>query len=169
MKVIKSILFFMVSLGIILLFFGFYELYEVIVGIGDFKAMIYLIIFGLTFLIMAREFYCLFYRLEKKENEIEELINSGKVVIASFESVVEEEMMVEGEYRCKIICNYIDSFTNQEYKFHSDTIYYDVKETSDVIDVLGKKEFVVYCDHLDMNKYYVDVSDVEDKLDSITN
>ena len=50
MKVIKSILFFMVSLGIILLFFGFYELYEVIVGIGDFQAMIYLIIFGLTFL-----------------------------------------------------------------------------------------------------------------------
>ena len=107
--------------------------------------------------------------MEKNENEIEELINSGKVVIASFESVVEEEMMVESEYRCKIICNYIDSFTNQEYKFHSDTIYYDVKETSDVIDVLGKKEFVVYCDHLDMNKYYVDVSDVEDKLDSIAN
>lgn len=163
MKETKYIIYFLRVIGVLLLIYSIFDIYKLFLNKSNGIA-IFLIVFAFVLFSFAHALYNLSYLFEVEMQNEQKLIDNGKRIFAAYEKVIacSEEVGYES---CRIICSYVDSITNNIYKFHSDEIDYKSNDVFSAITQMGKYEFLVYCDEQDYNKYVMDISDLKKWLD----
>lgn len=92
-----------------------------------------------------------------KNKHKQKLLNSGIVVNARFKEIIENTMYsVNGAHPYKIVCEY--EYNGKIYIFKSENIWND---PYNVINERRIECFKVYVNPNNMNKYYVDISNLE--------
>ena len=92
-----------------------------------------------------------------RNNHKQKLLNSGTYVNARFKEIIENTMYsVNGVHPYKIVCEY--EYNGKTYIFKSENIWND---PYNVINERHIEYFKVYVNPNNMNKYYVDISNIE--------
>ena len=99
---------------------------------------------------------------EKKKLLNKRLVNEGTRINTTFvEAELNTSYHVNGNNPYRIICEWNNPSDGKKYLFKSENIWFDPNET---ISENNMNTFPVYVDMEDMKKYYIDVSDLLDKV-----
>lgn len=99
---------------------------------------------------------------EKKKILNKRLINEGERIYANFvEAEPNMSYSVNGYNPYRLICEWNNPSDSKKYLFKSENIWFDPNDT---ISEYSMNTFPVYIDMEDMEKYYIDISELLDKV-----
>lgn len=137
--------------------------------IGYRKMDYILLIFPVTGFILLCITFGIIIRQQRKKRQIKSLKESGECIVATIKTVKENyHYSINGRHPSYIESFYQDPFDHQKYTFKSELIFDYPHHIEEILQKYNIQEVPVYWQRDDKKNYYVDITDIIERLNEST-